>query len=119
MLLAHTQIMILSACGDSVERSTPFFAWRTVFSSLFSTSEATKHLKSNRKRVLARMEKELPHLQHKSPLLNVVLNTDIRENEQTSGWKGEERLAIISELLIKVMRFFTRDKNVMLIVKVC
>jgi class 3 adenylate cyclase len=104
-LLRQTQqvgIPYLLGTGDSVEKSTPYYAWRPVFSQLLQLGIGTdESIVTQREQALTR----LAELQESSraPFLNLVLPLDLPENELTLAIQGMTRTEQLLDLLVKLI----------------
>ncbi len=92
----------LVGTGDAIEKSTPYHAWRAVFSQLFRLDELAD-AEARRARVLNRLESE-PEMTRLAPLLNVVLPLDLPENEITRELTGEVRADNTHDLLVRLLQ---------------
>jgi len=88
--------------ADSIERSTPYHAWRGVFSSLLGVDQMSDP-QARRDHVLGILG-AVPELSRLAPLLNVVLPLDLPENEITGQMKGELRADNTHDLLLGILR---------------
>jgi class 3 adenylate cyclase/tetratricopeptide (TPR) repeat protein len=100
--------------GDPIEKNNPYFAWRPVFNKLFDLEELlTKpQLSDNdrdeiREKVSSKLQEIDPDLVRYLPLLDVVLPTQIPDNEFTSAMTGEIRGGNIREVLIRLLNHET------------
>ncbi|MEW6240343.1 MAG: adenylate/guanylate cyclase domain-containing protein [Chloroflexota bacterium] len=96
--------------GDSIEKSTPYHAWRPVFDKIFGIEEILlepqlldEHRATIHKRVLAKVEEIEPDLIRYVPLLSVVLPVDIPDNDFTASMTGEIRGGNIREVLVRIL----------------
>jgi class 3 adenylate cyclase/tetratricopeptide (TPR) repeat protein len=96
--------------GDPIEKSNPYYAWRSVFNSLFDLEDTLTHPQlsdSDREvihgNVLAKLQEIDPDLVRYIPLLDVVLPIQIPDNEFTSAMTGEIRGGNIRELLLRLL----------------
>ncbi|HZM46853.1 MAG TPA: adenylate/guanylate cyclase domain-containing protein [Burkholderiales bacterium] len=88
--------------ADSIERSTPYHAWRGVFSTLLGLDQVTEP-QARRDHVLSLLA-PAPELSRLAPLLNVVFPLDLPENEITAQMKGELRADNTHDLLLGILR---------------
>ena len=88
--------------ADSIERSTPYHAWRGVFSTLLGLDQISDP-QARREHVLGLLA-PLPELARLAPLLNVVLPLDLPENEITAQMQGELRADNTHDLLLGILR---------------
>lgn len=91
----------LVGAGDAVERSTPYYTWRGVFSSLFDL-QARLTIDERQARVRAHLgdDEELLRL---APLLSAVIAIDLPDNDHTAQMRGAVRadntIALLTQLL--------------------
>jgi class 3 adenylate cyclase/tetratricopeptide (TPR) repeat protein len=108
-------IVALVACGDAIEKNTPYLTWQRLFQRLLSPKSASQ-------RVLDWSEQleTLLNDQHKilAPLLNVILPIEIPDNEFTEELSGEARATKTNELLGHLLDK-TIEHNTILLVDDC
>jgi hypothetical protein len=91
----------LIGAGDAIEKSTPYHAWRTIFSQLFDL-ESVNDPAARRERVLARLQPD-PNLLRLAPLLSVVLSLDLPDNDLTAQMDGQVRADNTRRLLLSLL----------------
>lgn len=103
-------IQVFVGRGDPIEKSNPYYAWRSVFNKLFDLEEILAHPQFTdddreeiREKVLTKLQEIDPELVRYMPLLNVVLPTQIPDNEFSSAMTGEIRGGNIRELLVRFL----------------
>ena len=106
----------LVGAGDAVEKSTPYHAWRPIFSQLFNLAEFSDDLEVRRTHVLTRLQSEPDDLRL-APLLNVVLPLDLPENELTEQMSGEVRADNTHELLIRLLPAAASEAPLLLVLE--
>ncbi len=99
---ALARIGTFSGAGDSVEKSTPYYAWRGVFNQLFDIS-VLEDLDTQRRHFLDLIEDE-PDLMRQAPLLNAVLPFQMPDNEFTAQLTGQVRADNTRRLLIQFLQ---------------
>ena len=96
--------------GDSIERSTPYHAWRMIFYKIFDIDDLAgkvapvdevRNMIQNK--VIARLQEIDPDLIRYFPLLDVILPIQVPDNDLTSAMTGEIRSGNIRELLSSVL----------------
>lgn len=95
-------IQTMVGLGDAVEHSTPYHAWRPIFTRLFNLDALPNDLAVRRRHVLERMWVD-PQLARTAPLINAVLPLDIPDNEITAHMVGQVRAENTRRLLIRLM----------------
>lgn len=109
-LVAHTMSQAqrmgfksIVGAGDAIEKSSPYFAWRSVFRQLFQLDAAPDTPEDRRSHVLAQLVQD-PEALALAPLLNVVLPLDLPDNEQTEQLTGPVRADNTRNLLLRLLR---------------
>jgi class 3 adenylate cyclase/tetratricopeptide (TPR) repeat protein len=98
-------VRVAVGAADSIERSTPYHAWRGVFSTLLGLDQVSDP-QARRDHVLGLLA-PLSELSRLAPLLNVVLPLDLPENEITAQMQGELRADNTHDLLLGILRHST------------
>ena len=98
--------------GDAIEKSSPYYAWRTIFNRIFdledllakgsSTEETQSLIEEN---VLAKLAEIDTELVRYAPLVDVVLPISIPDNELTSSMTGEIRGGNVREVLTRLLAY--------------
>ena len=87
--------------ADAIDRTTPYHAWRPLFSSLLDLDEDSGTTTRGSRlidRVLSR-----PELLRLAPLLNSILLVDLAENELTGQMTGQVRADNTNDLLLRLL----------------
>jgi class 3 adenylate cyclase/tetratricopeptide (TPR) repeat protein len=92
----------LTGAGDAIERTTPYHAWRLIFTQLFELI-GVEDVEERRRRVLARVQAD-PALARLAPLLNSILPLDLPDNELTAQLTGEVRAENTRQLLVQLLQ---------------
>ena len=92
----------LIGAGDSVERSTPYHAWRPVFVALFGLERVAGDPDARRTHMLAQLPAE-PAVLRAAPLLSAVLPLDWPDNEFTAPMAGKVRADQPATLLVATL----------------
>ncbi|MSP62261.1 MAG: hypothetical protein EXR72_18410 [Myxococcales bacterium] len=96
-------VRLLSGGAHAVERTTPYFAWRAVFSQLFDV--ASKEEQAIQQRVVKERLAADPELLAVAPLLNVVMPMlDLGDSELTAHMSGAVRASNAHALLVRLLR---------------
>lgn len=88
--------------GDSIESSTPYYAWRRVFHSLLALESLPADQAGRQRYVLDRLADD--ESRRLAPLLEAVLPFDWPDNEATAGLAGKARADATHELLGRVLQ---------------
>lgn len=118
------QVNFLMGAGDSIDKSTPYHAWKPVFGRVFGIEEILEqpqlleeHRQIIREKVTDKLEQVDPDLARYAPLVSVVLPTDIPENEFTSAMTGETRGGNIRELLVRLLNHESRRSALLIVME--
>ncbi len=98
----NRRIGVFSGSGDAVEKFTPYYAWRSVFSQLFDL-EVLVNPESRRQHILDLLEIE-PELLELAPLLNSILLLELPDNETTAPMVGQVRADKTRDMLLDSIR---------------
>lgn len=104
-LLRQARVMdvrCLVGAGDAIEKSTPYHAWRKVFSQLLGL-ETLAGPEARRARIRSMLESS-PGLLRLAPLLNAVLPLDWPDNEVTGPMYGAVRADNTRDLLLRLLQ---------------
>jgi class 3 adenylate cyclase/tetratricopeptide (TPR) repeat protein len=100
---AHARgVRSLPGAGDAIEKTTPYHAWRPIFTDLMGLV-GVDDLEERRRRVLARVQAD-PALARLAPLLNSVVPLDLPDNELTAQLAGEVRADNTRQLLLQLLQ---------------
>ncbi|MDQ5850796.1 MAG: AAA family ATPase, partial [Chloroflexota bacterium] len=114
---AHTwNVTSLVGAGDAIRQSTPYHAWRPVFSQLFGLHTLDDDPEAQRARVLARIADDGRPVEL-APLLNAVLPLDLPENELTAQMSSEVRASNTRDLLLRLVQAAASRAPTMLILE--
>lgn len=101
-------LAILAGGGSSIDKSTPYHAWRPIFKELLELDAMPDDPAGQRAHLLARLEEQAaPGDQHwlqLAPLLKAVLPLDWPENELTGQMTGKVRADNTHELLLHLLQ---------------
>ncbi|MEG3876190.1 tetratricopeptide repeat protein [Microcoleus sp. herbarium7] len=133
------ELEILFGNADAIEKSTPYYVWRKVFSQLFNLDledkntpeiqqpqqqtndgepETSNQLYSsnNRQKVLDFLA-DKPEILDSAPLLNIVLPFDFPETETTKALSGKERADKTHIFLVEVLQIATSKSPKLLVLE--
>lgn len=108
-------IQTLMGSGDAIEKSTPYHAWRPVFSQLFDLDSFPnpENRRDHVSNVLNSAFSEHPQSERLLgllPLLNAIVRLDFPENEITQQMDGEVRAVNTRDLLIQILNAFAHGR---------
>lgn len=106
-----SQVKLFSGAADAIEKSNPYYAWRSVFNRLLDIEDVvSKPQLSDEDRlhildhVLTKLNALDSDFSRYAPLLNVVLPISLPENEFTSAMTSEVRGGNIRDLLVSLLQ---------------
>jgi predicted ATPase/class 3 adenylate cyclase len=102
--------------GDTIEKSTPYYAWRAIFSKILNLGAFLTAPEAQRIHILTQWQTE-PNLLRLAPLLNVVLSLDLPDNEITSQMTGQVRADNTYDLLVSLLQRAATTSPLLLIVE--
>jgi class 3 adenylate cyclase len=94
-------IVVLSGGGDAINKSTPYFAWRSIFRQLFRLEGDSTCSEVWRQQVLAQLDD--PEVVRLAPLLGSVLPGDWPATEFTAEMTAEVRGDNTNRLLLRLL----------------
>ncbi|MCG7216727.1 AAA family ATPase [Paenibacillus mucilaginosus] len=98
------RIRLLAGSGDSIERRTPYFPWRSVFFHLLQLDLLPDDTAAAAGYVLDKVQSLVPSMVHLGPLLNPVLPFEIPDNERTEPMTGQARADNTLDFLTELLR---------------
>ena len=113
-------VRILIGEADAIEKSTPYHAWRPIFTRLFNLDPSLDDSDGDGRgmwqtHVLTRLEEIDADLLRLAPLLNAVLPVDLPENELTVQMAGEVRAANTHQLLVSLLNRVAQSAPLLLV----
>jgi class 3 adenylate cyclase/tetratricopeptide (TPR) repeat protein len=111
-LLQHAQALNITdmlGIANAIEKSTPYYAWRSIFRHLFDLDDQPEDAARRRAHVLEQMPHLLEQsvseeLLHLAPLLSPVLSLEWPDNEFTEQLSGKVRAENTTELLVQLLQ---------------
>jgi len=107
--------LLLAGYGDSVERSTPYFAWRPIVERLLVDSAAVEENGGGPARRPAALDRLSPDSRPLAPLLNSILPLDLPETDLTAQMAGELRQEHLQRLVLELLRGAAGSRPLLLI----
>jgi class 3 adenylate cyclase/tetratricopeptide (TPR) repeat protein len=112
----------LLGSGEAIEQSTPYHAWRPVFSRLFGLEAPAEDADAGsrhdmRSRIQVHLAGIKPELEALAPLLNAVLALDFAENEDTASMNSEARANSTQELLVALLQDAAATRPLLLVIE--
>lgn len=92
---------VLNGAGDAIERSTPWFVWRSVFADIIGPEDLSRKPESLADVLTDRFELD-DNLQKLIPLLSPVLPQSWPDNEWTAQMNGATRAGNTNRLLMRL-----------------
>ena len=114
-LASDQGLSVLTAGADAIEQTTPYYAWRPVFSSVFGVGPADTAATA-RERV-AKMVDTFPDLERLIPLASAVLPVHIADTPLTAEMTGDIRAENTKRLLSRVLQRFATEHPTLLAIE--
>ncbi len=89
--------------GNAIEYSTPYYAWRDIFTQLLELGIPAS-LQTSQQRILGLLEGVQPGLGQLAPLLNPILQVEFPDNELTAQMSGQVRADNTIDLLLRLLQ---------------
>lgn len=115
-LLRARGVAGLLGAGQSVERHTPYRAWRDLAGAFFDL-KGVAGAAARRARVAATVQALRPDLVARLPLLNDVLALELPETPQTRAFDPARRSEQLERLLIELLGAWTREQPLALVLE--
>ena len=106
---------VLIGAGDAFEKSTPYYAWRAIFTQLLDLSLFTTP-KDKRQFILDLLEDQ-PEMRERAPLLDLVLALEWDDNEFTAQMPPQVRADNRRDLLLQFLKDSARRSPRVLIIE--
>jgi class 3 adenylate cyclase/tetratricopeptide (TPR) repeat protein len=110
--------------GDPIEKNSPYHAWRPIFHRILGLDELVAKQEFDEEdrlaihsRVEARLNDVEADLTRYAPLLDVLLPTQIPDNELTSAMMGEIRAGNTREVLARLLAHAAREAPVLIVME--
>lgn len=101
-------LICLRGAGASIDRATPYRAWRPVLSAAFGLEGASAEA---RRAKVARALADEPALAERAPLLNGVLALDLAETDVTTPLTGEVRADNTRAFIVDCLALLAGDRG--------
>ncbi|MEA3208315.1 MAG: hypothetical protein QOE70_1372 [Chthoniobacter sp.] len=108
-------VAVLAGAGDAIEHSTPYHAWRPLFSRLFEIEGLTTTAE-RRAQVCTRLAND-PEAAGRAPLLNSVMALDLSDSELTGGMTGQVRADNTNDLLLRLLQAACASRPTALVIE--
>lgn len=108
-------VTALIGAGDAIEKSTPYFAWRPIFSQLLGL-EDVEATTAARQAQIENYLQAYPDLPRLMSLLNPVLPLDLADNEVTAQMEGQVRADNTQRLLVRLLQETAESGPIMLVI---
>ncbi|HSL42493.1 MAG TPA: adenylate/guanylate cyclase domain-containing protein [Anaerolineales bacterium] len=119
-----SQVKTFIGEGDSIEKNSPYFAWRAIFNRVLGIEElankpqlSAEDRTAVQKAVLAKLREIDPEFMRYAPLLSVILPISIPDNEFTSAMSGEVRGGNIRDLLVMLLQHETNQSPILVAIE--
>ena len=118
------RVNMFTGGGDSIERTTPYHAWRPIFYKIFDIDELASKVASVEEarsmiqnKVIEKLQEIDADLVRYFPLLDVTLPIQISDNDLTAAMTGEIRSGNIRELLTRVLSHEADEAPLLLVLE--
>lgn len=108
-------ILPLIGAGDAVEQSASYFAWRSIFRTLFKLGDSVTTTVAQ-PQIMIELVKDQSLLQ-RAPLLNTVLPLSLPDTELTSQMEREVRADNTRELLVYLFEREVAERELLVIIE--
>ena len=106
---------VLAGAGDAIERNTPWYPWRELFSRI-PAFDGRGDLEERRRAVLGLLGPD-PEIRDLAPLLNPVLSLELPETARSAELSGQGRADRTRDLLVRLLRAVVGDTPTVLVVE--
>ncbi|MEM7330647.1 MAG: adenylate/guanylate cyclase domain-containing protein, partial [Chloroflexota bacterium] len=106
--------------GSSIEKSTPYHGWRSIFSEIFdltSIEYGDTYLKDAEQAIRSKLAEVDPEFEQLLPLLSQILQVSIEDNELTAQMVGQARANSTNKLLIQTLKQINDSTPLTLIIE--
>ncbi|HSL42495.1 MAG TPA: adenylate/guanylate cyclase domain-containing protein [Anaerolineales bacterium] len=118
------RVRMFTGTGDPIEKSNPYHAWRPIFNKILELDDVLAGIEHRedipaavQNRVSAVLARIDPDLARYAPLIDIVLPTDIPDNEFTASLTGEIRSSNIREVLTRILSFEASQAPVLIVLE--
>jgi class 3 adenylate cyclase/tetratricopeptide (TPR) repeat protein len=113
----QTRIPYLLTSGDSFEKSTPYYAWRTIICQILGLESETEETIVTQREKIFNCLRELKEWQ-RAPLLNTILPLNLPDNAATLSLQGQTRAEQTLDLLVGLLKaFVTKTGKLVLVIE--
>ncbi len=109
-------LVSLLGMGRSIERQTPYRAWRDIFATYFALEDIADPAE-RRHQVVQQVRDVAPDLAERTPLLNDVLNLELPDNDLTASLDPEIRHDSLNSFLLDLLRAWAADRPLVLVLE--
>jgi len=105
----------LFTSGDSIEKSTPYYAWRPIICQLLGLENETEEtIATQREKIFNRL-RDLKEWE-RAPLLNTLLPLNLPDNLSTLSLQGQRRAEQTLDLLVSLLKAFVTQTGKLILV---
>jgi len=119
---------ILFGYADAIEKSTPYYVWRKVFSQVFdldledpnnleNTQQTNQPITNNQQQKVLEFFAQNQELLDLAPLLNLVLPLDLPETELTASLSGKARAEKTNKFLAEILQISAQESPKVLVLE--
>ncbi len=107
-------VRVLATAADAIDRSTPYYAWRPIFTELFGVTGDGDTMAVSK---IGERMRALPHLERLLPLLGAVLPLRLGDNALTAEMTGDVRADNTRRLLVSLLAEAAREQPLVLVIE--
>lgn len=104
----ESTVRCLTATGDAIEKSTPYFAWRPIFREMPGLALARIGEDASSSNPVQQLQAD-PLIGELAPLLNGILSFEIPENDLTRQMNERARAETTQQLLLRLIQRWQAD----------
>ncbi len=108
-------LSVLIGAGDAFEKSTPYYAWRAIFTQLLDLGLFTTP--EDKRQFILDLLEDQPEMRERAPLLDLVLALEWDDNEFTAQMPPQVRADNRRDLLLQFLKDSTRRSPRVLIIE--
>lgn len=106
----------LVGAGDTIERSTSYYAWRNIFNYIYEMDKRCPRENPLEEQIRSELSSD-PVLADAAPLANVVFQIDWQDNDMTAEMSGEVRAENTNRLLVKLLQHRASQSPLMIVLE--
>ena len=108
------EIPMIESKSDPIEKTTPYYPWRSIINSIIGFSDIIRDKDFSSIVKTLNLDQEYEHL---IPLLNIILQIGMEDNEVTSQMFGQVRSDNTNDLLIQILSKKAKEDSFIVILE--